>query len=144
MLDEKELLILSHLRENSRKSMAEISRQTDIPISTVFDKIKKLENILVTKHTSLIDFSKLGFNIKIGVLLKTNKKLGLRNFLINNKNVNLAYRVDKGFDYFIEAIFRDVREFDSFKEQIKIFDIEKINFHPIIEDIKKEGMFSNS
>ena len=59
--NQKELLIMSHLRENSRKNLTKISKETKIAVSTIFDKIKKYEGGIIKKHTCILDFTKLGF-----------------------------------------------------------------------------------
>ena len=75
MLTEKELSILSILRENSRKTLVDISKETNIPVSTVFDNINKLEQKAIKKHVSIMDFSKLGFNARANIMVKVNRDL---------------------------------------------------------------------
>ena len=62
-MNEKEWKIISHLRKNAQCSLAYISANTNIPISTVHDKTKKLKNNnTITRYTTLVDFKKLGFH----------------------------------------------------------------------------------
>jgi len=72
-MKEKELLLLSHLRSNARKNLTNISKETGIPISTIFDKIRKYEGDVIKKFTSLLDFGKLGYDIRVSVMLKVDK-----------------------------------------------------------------------
>lgn len=138
-LDEKETLILSELRRNSRQSLVEISKKTDIPISTVFDKIRKIEEMLIVKHVSLVDFSKIGFNIRVAIFIKADKKDELRDFLINHKDINIVSRINNA-DFFIEAIFRKMGEFYDFLEAMEKFGIQEISYHHVEEDLKREEM----
>ena len=55
--DNKDLLIISCLRENSRNNLTNISKMTGIPISTIFDWLKKYEGSIIKKHTALLSFS---------------------------------------------------------------------------------------
>ena len=81
MLSKNEMIILANLRMNSRQSTTNISRKTEIPVSTVYDKIKEHENGVIKKFTSILDFPALGFNIRANVLIKGKKK-ELKDFFI--------------------------------------------------------------
>ena len=60
---------MSYLRMNARETLTKISRKTKVPVSTVYQRIKNKEVNLILKHTSLIDFRKLGFMTKAQVLI---------------------------------------------------------------------------
>jgi DNA-binding Lrp family transcriptional regulator len=139
MLKEKDLILIKHLRQNSRKSLANISRETNIPISTLFDRLNELEKTVIKNHVSLIDFSKLGYNFMVNFSIKTREKETLKNFLLVNKNVNSFYKVSPNFDFYIECVFKDMKELEDFKDNIKKFDIVDLNEINIVNDIKKEG-----
>ena len=140
MLTKKDLLILTHLRADSRKSLAMISRETNIPISTIFDKVNKLGESTISKYSPLLDFQKLGFGIRINFALKANdkKKHELNNFLFENKNVNSMLRLNNDFDFFIETVFRDMKGLEEFSESLEKFKIKKKKEFFIIEDLKRE------
>ncbi len=140
LLTKKELLILTHLRADSRKSLAMISRETDIPISTIFDKVNKLGKSTISKYSPLLDFQKLGFGIRINFVLKANdkKKKELNDFLLENKNVNSMLRLSNDFDFFIETVFRDMKGLEEFSESLEKFRIKKKKEFFIIEDLKRE------
>jgi len=133
-------LILTHLRADSRKSLAMINRETNIPISTIFDKVNKLGESTISKYSPLLDFQKLGFGIRINFVLKANdkKKQDLNDFLLENKNVNSMLRLSNDFDFFIETVFRDMKGLEEFSESLEKFKIKKKKEFFIIEDIKKE------
>jgi DNA-binding Lrp family transcriptional regulator len=143
MLTKRELLILTHLRENSRNSLAMISRETSIPISTVFDKVDKLGKEIISKYSPLIDFSKIGFGLKVNFLLKSiKKKSELKRFLIENKNVNSILRLNSNFDFFVESVFRNMKEIEEFRESLDKFEIKDKNEFFVIEELKKERFFT--
>jgi len=140
LLTKKELLILTHLRADSRKSLAMISRETGIPISTIFDKVNKLGKSTISKYSPLLDFQKLGFGLRVNFVLKANdkKKQELKNFLLTNKNVNSMLRLNNDFDFFVEAVFRDMKGLEEFSESLGKFKIKKKKEFFVIEDLKKE------
>ena len=90
MISERELLILRHLREDSRKSLAKIARQEAIPVSTLFNIVHQLESKAIRKNTTLIDFSKIGYNLTFFAFLKASEdsRKALADFLIKNPNTN--------------------------------------------------------
>ena len=55
----KDLLLMTHFRRNSRENLTQISRLTNIPVSTIFDKLREYEKGLIQRHTTLIDFRRI-------------------------------------------------------------------------------------
>lgn len=138
MFTQKEKLLLGHLRCNSRKSLAEISRETNIPLSTLFEILKKLEQKAILKHASLIDFSKIGYTLKVNFVIKAKNKQELREFLLDNANVNNLVSLINGYDLYAECIFRDLSELNAFKEKLDSLQTSAEEIF-IIEELKKEG-----
>ena len=142
MKKEKENKLLGIFRENSRLALTKISKETKIPVSTLFDKLRELEaNNIIVRHTSLVDFKKLGYEIRVHYLLASDKKSRdkLAKFLQSASCVNSLCRVSNGFDFFIEVIFKKMDELDLFLKELDNFDIiEKKQFW-VMEDLKREG-----
>ena len=146
MIGKKDWLLLTHFRKNARKSLTNISRETRIPVSTIFDKLKKYEGALIKKHTSLLDFGKLGFSIRTNILIKSDKdsKINLQEFLLKNCNVNSVYKIDSGFDFLIEGIFKHIKELHDFLEKLEEnFKIEAKQVYYIVDELKREAFLSN-
>jgi len=139
LLNEKENELLKHLRVNSRKSLAKVSKETGIPLSTLFETLKKLESEWITKHTSLLDFSKMGHNVKVHMVMNTNRKPELKEHLVQSPNVNSLSSLINEHDFYAECIFKDLKEMSEFKEQLTEFDINHLEHTFIIDDIKREG-----
>jgi len=141
MLNEKELLILSHLRENSRESLAEISRKTGIAVTTVYDILHRLKRKnVVDRYVTLLDFPKMGFSVRVNLVLKTDKKTELINFLKNNPNINSIHKITNGDGFLVDAVFRNLIEYEFFKEDIEKFELMTFKEHYIIDEIKREGL----
>ncbi|MBU0457609.1 MAG: Lrp/AsnC family transcriptional regulator [Nanoarchaeota archaeon] len=142
----KTIILLTNLRKNSREKLTTISKRTNIPISTLFDELKKLEDNIILRKTILIDFSKLGYHVKAQVFLKVdeNNKDKLKRHLICNENVNTIYRVNNGWDFIIETAHKNIQDLDGLLENIsKNFIIQNKQIHYLVEDIKKEGILLN-
>jgi len=53
--------LLNEIRKNSRSSLTALAYKTDMPLSTVFKKVVRLENSgVISRNTALIDFEKIG------------------------------------------------------------------------------------
>lgn len=133
--------LLKHLRQDARKSLAKISRQTQIPVSTLFKKQRKCEKNLIRKYTCLLNFNRLGFGSRIQVALKVKKekKQELQNYLIQNMFVNSLSKTSNGYDFFLEAIFRNEMESQDFIDLLKErFQIEDIKVYHVISDLQRE------
>ena len=102
-LQKKDILLITYLRNNARENLTKISRLTHIPVSTIFDRLKELETDLISKHTTLVNFKKLGFDIKINILFKVerNSREEFKEYLIKNQNINSVFRVNNGFDFLL-------------------------------------------
>ena len=147
MLTKKDLLILTQLRNNSRETLTKISKNTGVPISTIFDKIKCYQSSLIKKHTTLIDFSRLGFNARVNIMVKVDreKREEARKFLLSHQNTNSVYKVSNGFDFLIEGIFKNVKEVEDFIDFLGgKFRLEQTQVYYIIEDVKKESFMNNN
>ena len=60
-LDKINRLILNKLQENSSITNAELAEQLNIPATTVFDRVKKLEqNGVISKRVALVNPEKIG------------------------------------------------------------------------------------
>ena len=70
LIDKKDLKILEILQEDSSLSSHKISKKALIPVSTVNNRIKKLEKEgIIKKYTVEVDKSKLGFNLSVYILI---------------------------------------------------------------------------
>ncbi|KHO46758.1 MAG: AsnC family transcriptional regulator [archaeon GW2011_AR3] len=72
-LDVKDLEILGLIQENSKLTSQQISKRTRIPITTVHNRIKKLEEEKIIKQYSVqIDKRKIGKMISAYILVSVN------------------------------------------------------------------------
>jgi len=144
MVSVQDLLILSYLRQDSRVNLTAISKSTSVPVSTIFDKIKRYNTGLIKRSTVLIDFRKLGYNLKLTILLKVKPESrdSLRKFLESHFNVNSIYRVNNGFDFIIEGIFKNLIQVQDFEDALGQFDILSMQQYYILEEVKEEGFIS--
>ena len=145
-MSNKDLVILTNLRQNARMPLTTMSKKTNIPVSTLFDRLKMNETSLIIKHTSLLDFAKLGYMTRANISLKVHRddKESVKNFLLKHEMVNSLYRINNGFDFMIEGIFKQILDMENFIDSLENkFKIEDKRFFFIIEDLKRESFMSD-
>ncbi len=142
----RDLLIMSYLRKNSRESLTEMSKKIKMPISTIYDKLKMHEQSTIIKYTSILDFSKLGFTTRANVALKVERgqREEVAQFLIKHKHVNSIFKINNGYDFMLDVVFRHVKDLEDFLEQIESkYGIKAKQIYYVIQDIKREDFMSN-
>jgi DNA-binding Lrp family transcriptional regulator len=144
MLKRKDMLILSYIRQNARQRLTSISRRTHIPVTTIYDNVRKYEKSFILKHASIIDFRKIGFSTKMNIALKAgSSRAELLSYLQEHPNMNSLYRLDSEYDLLAELVFRDNKEANEFVDNIrKRFQIEKSIVLNVTDDLKREEFLS--
>jgi len=145
-MKKKDLVIVSHLRKNAREVLANISRRSGFPISTIHDRIKSNAGGLIEKYSALLDYQELGFHARANVILKVAKKdkEQLREYLEKHQNINNLYKINNGYDFMFEAVFRNLIELEAFLEKIEDkFEILNRESYYIMGNIKREGFMAD-
>ncbi len=142
MLNKKGMQIISNLRKDGRMSLTKMSRDTHIPVSTIYENMKGFEDDIIKRYTCLVDFSKLGYNVRTNIMIKMDKKVrdSAADFLLKCSNVNSLYKINSGFDFMMECVFKDLKGMDEFMEDFEErFKVKSKEMFFIIDDIKKEA-----
>jgi DNA-binding Lrp family transcriptional regulator len=145
MIDETDLVLLAQLRKNSRIKLTRMSRESDIPVSTIFERLKGPLRKYIQRFTCLMNNAEMGFNSRATIILKVDKeqKEEIRTFLEKHQNVNSLYRINNGYDFLLDTIFRQMIDLEEFIEQLeKRFRIKHKEVYFVIDEIKQEGFLS--
>ncbi|MEA3378820.1 MAG: hypothetical protein U9Q69_04225 [Nanoarchaeota archaeon] len=145
-MNEKDLLVVSALRNNSRQTLSRMSREIRVPLSTIHDRIKGLKGGIIRKHTSIVDFSQIGFYTRAFVLLKVKKeeRNKLQEVLQSCSHINCLAKINNGFDFMVEMIFEHIKDMEDYLESLEQkFLFENKNLFYIVDDIKREDFLSN-
>ncbi|MBI4181346.1 MAG: Lrp/AsnC family transcriptional regulator [Candidatus Aenigmarchaeota archaeon] len=123
-LDEKDLRILALLQEDAKLTTQQISKKTLIPVTTVHNRIKKLEKTgVITGYTALVDHRKLGKEILAFVLitvtyiLPSGRKVSqatLAKQIAQFPPVEETYIVTGGTDIIVKVRLRTMDELNRF------------------------------
>ncbi len=145
MLTKKDALIMSYLRKNAREKITTISRETAIPVTTIYDRVRAHDKEIVSKHVSLLDFQKMGFNARAKISIKVNRdsRIDLQEFLVSHTNVNSLYKTNYKSDFLADVVFKNTEELSNFVDNLETnFDTISIQVFSIISEIRKEELFT--
>ena len=146
MISTKDLIITTCLRDDARIKLTTLARKTGLAVSTLFERIHHLESIGVTRLCALLDFNKLGFGTHAMMLIKASKdkRDSLKEHLLMANCVNSLMRINNGYDFLAECVFRDMRELEEFCEQLELeYGVRSKELHFIVENLKREDFLGD-
>ncbi len=124
MLTKKDLTILDILKHNSKQSTREISEKTGIPITTVHNRIKRLEKEgIIRAYKAIVDKKKIGMNISAYILLTVSYKdldainltqEGLAKKFLALTEVEECSIISGASDIILKVSTQDVEELNNF------------------------------
>ncbi|MBD3259051.1 winged helix-turn-helix transcriptional regulator [Candidatus Woesearchaeota archaeon] len=138
MVSKKDFKIISHLRQNARRSLVEVSKKTGVPVSTIYDRLKVYNRDIVKKNCVLLDFSALGYGIRIFLAIGTDDNEGTHKFLKTHPNVNSMYVINNEYNFFLDCVFKGIADMHDFLQELAQFKITKRNLFTILNDIRNE------
>lgn len=144
MIKKRDLLVMRHLRQNARKNVTDISKETGIPPSTIYDKLKSKYRPF-QKFIAIVDFSKIGFNSRNFILVKIldRKRDEFENYLTQHQNINNVFKMKHGHDYLIETLFNNQQDACDFNFDLKTkFSLINLESYPITDEIVRENFFT--
>ena len=116
LLDKKDLKILFELDKNSRVSINELAKKTRLSRDIVAYRIKQLErNEIIKKYISIIDFSKIGYQI-VRLYLKLQNitpeiEEQIIDFFVKLKNILTVYKIDGYYDLAVGFLVKDLHTY---------------------------------
>jgi len=118
MLDKKDLLIIKTLKENSRLSIRDIAKKTNLRPSTVYARIKKLkQNKIIEKFTIKLNNKAINESFIAFMFITTKKELS--NDFFKNKHIKECFGITGEFDLLLKLKFKDIHEFNKFLLNIR-------------------------
>jgi Lrp/AsnC family transcriptional regulator for asnA, asnC and gidA len=149
LFDTKDMEILACLRRDARQPLKSMSKQVGLPISTIYDRIKKLEvNGLIESYTVLINYKKMQHPIKAAIFLKANngnrEKLETAAFESIYTNTLIKLTGDE-YNYLLEGVFPSMDALSTFVDKLGAgFNLEKHKVYYVITEIKRESFMKNA
>jgi len=140
-LDELDLDILRHLNTDARKSYRDIAREVKASISTVSNRIRRLEaEGVITGYAPLIDESMLGFDVMavVGVEIHKGKLLDVQRRIAKDDRVTHVYDVTGEWDSIVVVRLRNTRELDAFIKRLGSMEYVENTYTQVVLNVVKE------
>ena len=142
---EQDKRIIAQLRKDARASLTNISKRTDISISTLFERLKQLRGQAVTKFTCIVDFKRLGLHahsLAVYSVSRANKK-ALRKYLHAHPNVNSVYRINHKYDFLVELVFDGLLAQEEFIDKTdELFGTRPTHIFYVVDILSREKVLS--
>jgi DNA-binding Lrp family transcriptional regulator len=141
-MDELDYKILEKLNENARKSYREIGRELKVSLSTISNRIKKLEDEkVIERFIPLINQEKMGYDLTVVINVKIShgKLIEVQEKISKDKHVSSVFDITGDWDSLIIAHFKDRRDLNGFiKGVLSLDNVEKTNTQIVLNIVKNE------
>ncbi|AAL81858.1 AsnC family transcriptional regulator [Pyrococcus furiosus DSM 3638] len=141
-IDDLDRKILSLLIEDSRLSYREIAKKLNVAVGTIYNRIKKLEDMgVIQGFTVKLNYEKLGYELTaiIGIKAQGKKIREIERIIARDKHVTCVYDVTGEYDIIVIAKFRSREDMNRFvKSVLSVDGVEKTNTHVALEIVKED------
>ena len=141
-MDDLDYKIIEKLNQDARKSYREIARELDVSLTTISNRIKKMENEkIIERYIPLINQEKIGYDLTavINVKISHGKLIEVQEKISKDKHVSNVYDITGDWDSLIIAHFKDRKDLNSFIKNILSMDnVEKTNTQLVLNIVKNE------
>jgi len=143
-VDKLDQQILRILTENARIHAAEISRQVNLSVSAVIDRIHRLEEHgVITGYTAMVDHSKLGYGICAWLHVQLNNPKLANSFAARMQHMPGLLRCDYltgEFDFLLQAVTRNTKELDQLHRAVSDMEgVATVRTHVVLNKIECNG-----
>lgn len=123
MLKEKDRLILENLKKNCKLTTKQISEKTGLPITTVHNRIKRMEKEgIILGYTTILDEGKIGKKLKAFIQISVNYNPGTKHIsqeelakkIFKLPEVEECYIMTGAIDILASVLVADVDELNNF------------------------------
>jgi len=112
-LDNKDYKIIKLLKENSRFSIRDIAKKTQIRPSTVHQRIQKLiSNNIIEKFTLKLNNKAVEEDFIVFMYVSTSQDLP--DTFFKNKHIKESFGITGEYDLLLKSKFRDISEFNDY------------------------------
>ena len=143
-MNSNDILIVSQLRSDARKPILEISTCLKICRATVTDRLRILQTTVIQKYIALVDFKKLGYPVQLcfSITLAEEDKEVFCRYIQQHPLLNNLYKLQEGFDYFIEMHFPTKKEAEDFLSSLEnAFSIIEKQVFFVDQELVRESFF---
>ena len=115
LVDRKDLQIIGVLKGNSRASIRQISKETGIRPSTVYQRIRRLMEVgAIERFTIKLNDDMVGEGFVVFMLVSGTPERYLDDRFLKDKQVKEIYGITGEYDLLLKLKFKDLNAFNDF------------------------------
>ena len=141
-MDVLDKYIINTLNTNTRQSFRSIARLLNVSLSTVSNRVKKLEEEgIILGYIPLINREKIGYDLTalINIKLTHGKLIEVQKLIAKDIHVSCVYDITGDWDALIIAHFKDRRDLNKFIKNVLSMDyVERTNTQMVLNILKDE------
>lgn len=140
-LDDLDMRILRLLNADARRSFREIAKEVDASLSTVSNRVRKLEEEgVITGYVPVLSESRLGYDVLavVGVKIQKGKLLEVQRRIAKDQRVTHVYDVTGEWDSIVVVRLRSTRELDTFIKRLGSMEYVENTYTQVVLNVVKE------
>jgi len=144
-MKQQELQIVRAFRCNARESLTTASRRLNIPVSTIYDRLRKMQGSIIDRHVSLLNFKQMGYDVHVQLAfsIPVGAREALISYLKTHPNINSLYRTTSAADFIIEVVCKDLLAYNTLVELLeREYGITDRKEFYIVDKIRRESFMT--
>jgi DNA-binding Lrp family transcriptional regulator len=141
-MDKLDIAILRLLNRNARRSFRDIALELEVSLSTVSNRVRKLEDDgIILGYAPIIAPEKVGYDLfaVIGVRIAHGRLLEVQKKIAKDSRVYGVYDVTGDWDCMLTARFRNRKEMNDFiKNMTAMENVERTYTQLVLNVVKEE------
>lgn len=143
MMDIIDVKILDALKQNGRSTASDISKQVNLSVPAVSERIRKLEEAnIIEQYTIKINREKMGFKLLAVIFVNIDHATNIQHFrdaIIQFPEVIECHHMAGEYDYMLKVLIEDTSKLEFFlNEQLKtILGVQKSNTLIVLSTLKE-------
>jgi len=141
LLDDLDLRILRLMNADARKSFREIAKAVDASLSTVSNRVRKLEEEgIITGYAPILNEGRLGYDVLavVGVKIHKGKLLDVQRRIAKDDRVTHVYDVTGEWDSIVVVRLKNTRELDAFIKRLGSMEYVENTYTQVVLNVVKE------
>ncbi len=140
-MDAMDIKILDCLKKNAREKASDISKEIHLAVSTVIERIRKMESSgLIKAYTIILDEKKMGNELTVLMEVSLRHPNDYESFIEmieSNPNVVSCYYMTGDFDFILKIICRSTDELEYLHKTIKGHNgVSGTRTHYVLKNVK--------
>lgn len=143
-MDIIDLTIIDVLKRNSRSTTSEISKNVNLSIPAVAERIRKMEEAsVIEKYTVKVNREKMNHKVLAFIFISIDRTENIENFrevIVQCNNVLECHHIAGEYDYLLKVLVEDTKALELFLSNTlkKIIGVQKTNTIISLSSLKEE------